>query len=132
MKTIVNGIIVFVGLLLFIGPLTFLGPCNMDAVACIYLAKATSAIGVIVAASGAAGFFAGDKKSTLAFGLLQLIEGIVVLSISDIIGYCDMMTMPCRVKTVPGIRIAGVVIVVAALVLLVATFIQNRKEKNVF
>ncbi len=125
-------LIAVLGLFIAIAPFTVLQPCvMMEGAACNFLAKTALLIGIIITVIGIGGVFASDKKTSIIVGFIALAAGIVEALTPTVIGACDMPDMACRVKTVPGIYVASIAVIVFSLVLIVTELFSGRSGEDV-
>ena len=131
-RKVLNILIAVLGLFIAVAPQTFLQPCvMMEGAACNFLAKTALLIGIIIAAIGIGGVFIFDKKSSIIIGLIALVTGVIEALTPTVIGACEMADMACRIKTVPGIYIASIAVIVFALVLIITELLSGRSGEDV-
>lgn len=119
------------GLFLMIAPQTFLHPCQMEGMACTYMAKAASLIGIIITALGAGGFFIRGRSAHLVSSATIVLAALVAASVPHVLGYCEMETMSCVIKTVPGIYVGSAFIGLAGAVRFLIALRSAGKGENV-
>ncbi|MCR4600762.1 MAG: DUF4418 family protein [Clostridia bacterium] len=120
------------GLFLVIAPQTFLHPCQMDGMACTYMAKAASLIGIIITALGAGGFFIRGRGTHLFASAMIVLATLVEASVPHILGYCEMETMSCVLRTVPGIYVGSALIGINGAVRFLIALRSAGKGENVY
>lgn len=131
-RKVLNILIAVLGLFIAVAPQTFLQPCvMMEGAACNFLAKTALLIGIIIAVIGIGGVFISDKKSSIIIGLIALVTGVIEALTPIVIGACEMADMACRIKTVPGIYIASIAVIVFALVLIITELLSGRSGEDV-
>ena len=131
-KAIINVLIAIAGLFLAIAPFTILQPCvMMEGAACNYLAKTAAILGAIIAVLGITGAFLSEKKSTIIHGITVIAVGVAAALSPTIIGACEMREMACRMKTVPGIYITSIAVIVFAIILVITEVLSGRSGEDV-
>ena len=130
-RKIIYAVVTAAGLFLLAAPMTFLKPCSDAENLCVQTAKAAELTGILIAVLGVGGFFLKEKSSVIASAAAIITAGITEALIPSVIGCCGMASMTCRLKTVPGIYTAAVIVIIAGAALIITGFIPDRSSKNV-
>lgn len=114
-KLITALLFILSGLLVILIPTVILPICQSEMkMACYFTKQAEIGVGAVILALGVLTLFS-SKKTRLGISYAQLLNGILVLALPlKLTGLCKMSDMACRAKTLPGLIVIGVLIIVLA------------------
>lgn len=123
---------IVLGVLLALVPTVLLVPCSSEEkkMACYYTSRAEVGLGILIAFLGIAAIIFAQEGIRVGISIAQL--GIAIIAILlplKITGLCKMDTMACRVKTLPGIIVVSVLLIILSLINIVYLLILE-KTKN--
>ena len=106
------------GVLLVLIPTVLFPVCSTEKMkmACYFTKKAEIGLGIVIAALGVLYFFFKNEGVRLGISLSQILLTVLVLAYPlKLIGICKNSEMACRVKTLPALIVASVLLGVVSI-----------------
>ena len=106
------------GVLLVLIPTVLFPVCSTEKMkmACYFTKKAEIGLGIVIAALGVLYFFFKNEGVRLGISLSQILLTVLVLAYPlKLIGICRNSEMACRVKTLPALIVASVLLGVVSI-----------------
>lgn len=108
---------------------TFLHPCRSEEImTCNYSTRAATLILILLSLFGISKVITSEKKAHLLFDVVSIVSAAEVLIIPQIIGSCKMPAMSCNTKTVPGLRVVSLLLILFSVISIVVNVIKSRSE----
>ncbi len=117
-RTIFAAAFVLLGLFVILAPTVLFAVCESEKkMACYYTRQAEIGIGALIVALGVVYFFLKNKGTRLGIAIAEFFtSGLVLAFPLKLTGLCKMTDMACRVKTLPALLIASILLIVVSLI----------------